>query len=332
MKKLNKILSIGLAAMLAISAMSMSIFANEINSNMNKDNEFDLYSATYQSNTVNCDVPYIKENGIVYIEVKNNGNQLIQVTIKDGDNEIGKNVIESQGEKTFEIHTTTFASGKFSVNAHSCENIGDSIDIYFKATQEILFFRVEEGPVQDAMFPINYASRWSVQDIDRSISLGYINENMQTEYTNPINRKDFCIILYNILNKNGSLEPVEQKYVFKDIFMTEIDSLVSVGIINGRTTDTFGAKDNITREEAATIVAKTVGYLQLPLIENNSFKYSDDISISQWAKNSVYTVKQLGIMEGINNNNFEPKGIYTKEQAIVTLMRLYDKATESKNI
>lgn len=50
--------------------------------------------------------------------------------------------------------------------------------------------------------------------------------------------------------------------------------------------------------------------------------YADDAGISHWAKESVYALKRLGIMQG-TDIGFEPKAHYTFEESVVTLMRLY---------
>ena len=288
------------------------------------ENEFDLYSGQHQSTCIDYKFPYIKELGVVHIQVENNGFQSFEFTIKDGDKQIKKNIVKPSDKIEFDVNITPSMCGEFSVSAHSCQNIGDTIVIYLNAIQKISAFSTNARPVQDISFPLNYSSSWAVLSINRAVSLGYINERMQKEYTDPISRKDFGIILYKVLNQNDKLEPIEKPLVFKDIFINEINTLASVGIIKGRNDDIFGAEDSITREEAATILARTVDYLQIPLLTNTYSKYDDDNNISTWAKDGVYSMQQCNIMLGTDNNNFEPQANYTKEQAIATIMRLYN--------
>ena len=48
----------------------------------------------------------------------------------------------------------------------------------------------------------------------------------------------------------------------------------------------------------------------------------DDIDISDWAKENVYKMRRFNIMHGISESKFNPKASFTKEEAIVTLMRI----------
>ena len=52
-------------------------------------------------------------------------------------------------------------------------------------------------------------------------------------------------------------------------------------------------------------------------------EFSDDAGISDWARESVYKCFRYGIMMG-TDNGFEPQGTYTVEQAIATMIRLYN--------
>lgn len=52
--------------------------------------------------------------------------------------------------------------------------------------------------------------------------------------------------------------------------------------------------------------------------------YNDENEISDWAVNAVKSMYEMGIMKGINDYDFSPKGKYTVEQAIATMLRLYE--------
>jgi len=52
--------------------------------------------------------------------------------------------------------------------------------------------------------------------------------------------------------------------------------------------------------------------------------YDDENAISDWARSAVRTMKSMDIMRGTSETRFEPKGIYTVEQAIATALRLYE--------
>ena len=51
--------------------------------------------------------------------------------------------------------------------------------------------------------------------------------------------------------------------------------------------------------------------------------FADDAKIGDWARDSVYAMRQIGIMQGKENNQFCPTDGYTAEQSIVTIERMY---------
>lgn len=60
--------------------------------------------------------------------------------------------------------------------------------------------------------------------------------------------------------------------------------------------------------------------------ENSAKIYADNGSIGLWAKDSVYAMRQTGIMQGVGANRFDPKNGYTCEQSIITMLRMAQKA------
>ena len=52
-------------------------------------------------------------------------------------------------------------------------------------------------------------------------------------------------------------------------------------------------------------------------------RFHDDETMSEWAK-SVYHMQFIGIMNGVGDDLFAPQDTYTVEQAILTMVRIYD--------
>lgn len=52
--------------------------------------------------------------------------------------------------------------------------------------------------------------------------------------------------------------------------------------------------------------------------------FSDNNSISSWASDAVGNVQVAEIMRGVGNNTFSPKADYTREQSIVTMLRMLE--------
>ena len=94
-----------------------------------------------------------------------------------------------------------------------------------------------------------------------------------------------------------------------------VGTLYKQGIINGKAKGIFAPHDFITREEAATILDRICVY---------DFRFHDDEAISEWAKSGVYHMQFIGIMNGVGDDLFAPQDTYTVEQAILTMVRIYD--------
>ena len=96
---------------------------------------------------------------------------------------------------------------------------------------------------------------------------------------------------------------------------TAIESLASRGIINGKTENSFEPESTMTRAEFATIIARGLG---LPQKSNVIFK---DVTTNDWFYNYVGTAYSYGIIKGVSENEFNPNGTITREEAAVMVTR-----------
>ncbi len=109
---------------------------------------------------------------------------------------------------------------------------------------------------------------------------------------------------------------------FTDTSDQAIIAANKLGIVNGRGNRIFDPAGNITRQEAAVMLAYTAKFFK---VEESIFESSflDSNEIASWAKGSVDYVYSKGIMGGVGSNMFSPKETYTRQQAFITLLRLY---------
>lgn len=96
---------------------------------------------------------------------------------------------------------------------------------------------------------------------------------------------------------------------------TSIEILASRGIINGKTENTFEPNSTMTRAEFATIIARGLG---LPQKSNAIFR---DVTSNDWFYNYVGTAYSYGIIKGVSENEFNPNGTITREEAAVMVTR-----------
>ena len=132
------------------------------------------------------------------------------------------------------------------------------------------------------------------------------------------------LVMQDVLNERGISDVGVGK--FSDCDFSEVAALTSIGIINGMGDGTFCPDSCITREQAAAILCRTAEFLGNKTIIRPQYEkmFDDENCISNWAKSSVASMKAMGIMEGISEKEFAPAQTYTVEQAIATMVRLYE--------
>ncbi|MNG28247.1 hypothetical protein D3C84_1134840 [compost metagenome] len=57
---------------------------------------------------------------------------------------------------------------------------------------------------------------------------------------------------------------------------------------------------------------------------NAATPFADDKVIPAWAKGSVATLKELGIVKGMGTNQFNPSAQTTRAEAVIVLMNMLD--------
>lgn len=152
-------------------------------------------------------------------------------------------------------------------------------------------------------------------------------------YTYDCTRGDFAMLAVNLLEvyygKNID-DILEEKGValgsFTDTDHTDILAANALGIVSGYEDGTYKPKGQIKRQEAAAILARTAKVMGLEDKTENITNFTDYSQIGTWAQESVAFCKATGVMQGTSATTFSPKGSYTREQCVATMVRLYEEA------
>ena len=184
------------------------------------------------------------------------------------------------------------------------------------------------------------SSKWATDIIAEAVNLGIISADNSWNFPASICREDFCNIAVRMIESAGVILPTEnpqRPLGIKDTENINVLKLYKAGLILGKehhkTGITFAPGDFITREEAATILGRIATYFKISAKENIPYaNYSDSSSISDWARVAVSTMYQLGVMIGVSETEFSPKGLYTVEQTVATMVRLYNVIDNSKGL
>lgn len=176
-------------------------------------------------------------------------------------------------------------------------------------------------------------SSWAKEDVEKAIEISLVTEKIQGDYQKSITREEFgelALELYQFLV--GEEIELGGQNPFLDTQNPKIIAANSLGIIQGKGDGRFSPFDNINREELAVILYRTLKIAKPRFDFSGDFDhyFSDSYLISSWAKEAINYLYVTEIMNGVGENRFNPKGNTTREEAIVTVKRIYDKvlATE----
>lgn len=87
----------------------------------------------------------------------------------------------------------------------------------------------------------------------------------------------------------------------------------------------FAPRDSISREQIAVMYHRALKAVDSNIQTINlNLNFADKDQISQWAREAVAYMSNMGIIKGIGENRFGPKGTASREEAIALTLRTYD--------
>ncbi len=92
-------------------------------------------------------------------------------------------------------------------------------------------------------------------------------------------------------------------------------------IITGYGDGRFGAEDNITRQDAAVMLARALEYAGNEAVDGK-LEFSDKEEISDYAKDAVGKLCAMEIINGKDNNMFDPLGQMNRAEAAMVFWRI----------
>lgn len=174
---------------------------------------------------------------------------------------------------------------------------------------------------------------WAAEEVNSAVAAKLVPASMQKDYRKNITRKDFCELVVNLceVKTAKSIEALLAEKnmdltgsIFTDTSEKAIVAANKLGIVNGKGNGKFDPNGSITRAEAAVMLANTAKVLGADLSSTPS-KFADGSRISSWAEAQINYVAARGVMGGVGNNKFDPLGTYTRQQAYITMLRLFKK-------
>ncbi len=86
------------------------------------------------------------------------------------------------------------------------------------------------------------------------------------------------------------------------------------GIIHGMTDTEFNPNDFMTREQICVMLSNFFDFCGLSTRNTDVKRFSDEDKIGKWAKEAVLRMQRGGIVNGRDDNTFDPKGETTRAE------------------
>ena len=105
----------------------------------------------------------------------------------------------------------------------------------------------------------------------------------------------------------------------------KFDAMISAGIFDGVSDNSFGLKDEMNRAQFAKVAALIGGLPVNNAPTNSSFR---DVATDHYALPYIEAIRAAGITDGVGEGRFDPAGKVTKEQLATFLVRALGKNGE----
>lgn len=179
-------------------------------------------------------------------------------------------------------------------------------------------------------------SSWAYEEVCAAIEADLVPVYLRNLYQANITRDDFADTIVQAMEAisgkdvetmvqeatGKSLDEAVASYPFVDSVNENVIAANALGVISGYGDGVFLPNNQITRQEAASMLMRAAKALGADVDDAAAAGFSDQAQVAEWAQASVNYVYQAGIMSGTGNNAFSPLNNYTREQTFMTVYRL----------
>lgn len=194
--------------------------------------------------------------------------------------------------------------------------------------------------------PSNYndiSGHWAENEINSVIKKGYFKGVTDKEFgpDTEMSRAMLVTVLWRLtgddLHKTRIVDGEAKKYPIyvnmfwdmkDDAWYTDYVSWANKKeIISGYSKREFKPDESITREQLSTILYNYLKNYKLvrsfdSLKIKEAVNFADGDQISDWARDKVSIIQQIGLMEGRTDGSFDPKTTVTRAEIAVVIERL----------
>lgn len=175
------------------------------------------------------------------------------------------------------------------------------------------------------------SKHWAKESIEKLYSLGILTDNSNFFSPNtPMLRYDFAVAIGKAIDRRVELENKKKPTTvtttpFTDVRKARADysyfaSTANKGVIAGVGPKSFQPDGKLTRQQAATILVRALGFEGKAPDPGYKTHYTDDAKIANYARDAVYVVTELGLMQG-SGDKFNPTATLTRAESASIIVR-----------
>lgn len=159
---------------------------------------------------------------------------------------------------------------------------------------------------------------WAADAIEAATIQGYISGYSDSTFRpdNAVTRAEFCKMINSAMTYAKTTDIAFSDVSSDDWYYSQVASAVSAGYMNGYENDTFLPDNEITRQEAASVIARLIPE---PDSLGDLGQFNDFLDIATWAEDAIEIVSGAGYMNGDTYNNFRPTEALTRAEAVTLI-------------
>ena len=173
--------------------------------------------------------------------------------------------------------------------------------------------------------PGEQPSLWARDMVETAVNAGLVPAHLRSQFAQATTRAEFAALATALYETVMGYQIMGRMH-FNDTNDVNVQKMGYMGVVLGIGYGDFAPYSPLTREQAATMIARLADAMQRPL-PMVAAAFPDNAAIAPWAIVQVGQMQGSGIMVGADGGMFMPQGPYTREQSIVTLLRLFNIVT-----
>lgn len=169
---------------------------------------------------------------------------------------------------------------------------------------------------------------WFASHVDKAVGMGLFGGvgNNCFGPNNIFTRCQLIKVLGNMSGEDVSKYDFAPGVSFSDVpanafYYHDLAWAVQAGIVSPD--KQFNPNAAVPREQFCVMLNSFAKYLGVDLDSSRSQPFADDNTISSWAKDAVYRIRNAGVISGTGKNQVEPKGTSTRATACTMLVSFY---------